>query len=454
MVRKCFFVWLSILLLLALPGTALMESSASAITVELWVYGEMEALFRQGLIADYPSEWVSGGNKLTRFEIAYYIKNIITNKLESSKGQDKMDSITQAEVESIRRLVTEFRTELTAMGVEITDIYSISPNLDEAMVETDDYQDLDLILAQQNGTTNDQETYYYFGQYIQEIYRKSFLFLPSIFVKDDNRTLFQGTVGTINIVHHPNSKENPPFLVVEGDLPINAGQTINGYYLFPISDRTQENVIKETPDDFSVSVLHLLNEVNHVRQVENLWRFDGSVPLTGYSNFEPVFQNKLVLGELNNSMKIGGYLVTTDDEPDLTNLGLPYFSSRQPTAVDLDSINQSDLQSFQINIQGNVALNDKTSITGELGLLYRNNRSGWGEIWPSDTKAGAGIEYQVNNYWSVLSYQSFVNSNLESGSLSTTSLGLEYNNWATLWLAYQIVNFNDSKLTGALTFRF
>lgn len=454
MVRNWFFILIPVFLAIAFSGTVLAQANAPTILVESWVYEEMEALFRKGLIFDYPSEWVASGNKLTRFEIAYYINTLITNKLDVSLNQAEMNIIPQTEVESIRRLVAEFRPELTAMGVEITDIYKISPNLDEAMIKPDNYQDLDIILSQINGNTKDQEAYYYFGQYIQEIYRKSFLFLPSIFVEEDNQVLLQGIAGTINIVHHPNQKENPPFLVVKGDLPIDSEQSINGYYLFPLDNSIGNTAKKATSDEWNVSVLHLLDEVNHVRQVEHLWRFNGPMPLKGYSNMEPDFYSKLVLGELNKSLKIGGFLVTTVDKPDPINMGLPFFSSRQPMTVDLDNIKHSDLQSFQINIQGNMALNDKTSITGELGLLYRNNKSSWGEIRPSDAKAGAGIEYQFNNYWSVLSYQSFVNSQLESGLLSTTSLGLEYNNWATLWLAYQIVSFDDSRLTGALTFRF
>lgn len=454
MVRKWFFILIPVFLAIAFSGTVLTQSNASTIMVESWVYQEMEALFREGLISDYPREWVASGNQLTRFEIAYYIKTLITNKLDSSINRAKMNLISPTEVETIRRLVAEFRPELTAMGVEITDIYKISPNLDETMIKADDYQDLDIILSQMDGTTKNQESYYYFGQYIQEIYRKSFLFLPSVFVEDDKQVLLKGSVGTINIVHNPNQKENPPFLVVKGDLPIDAKQSIDGYYLFPLDNSTGSAAQKGTTDDWNVSVLHLLDEVNHVRQVEHLWRFTGPMPLKGYSNYEPDFQSKLVLGGLNNSLKIGGFLVTTDDKPDPINMGLPFFSSRQPMTVDLDNIKHSDLQSFQINLQGNMALNDKTSITGELGFLYRSHKSGGGEIWPSDAKAGAGIEYQFNNYWSVLSYQSFVNSQLESGLLSTTSLGLEYNNWATLWLAYQIVSFDDSRLTGALTFRF
>lgn len=446
------FILILTVMAVSFSGTASMQNTPS--TVEPWVYGEMEVLFREGLTSDYPHDWVSSGNKLTRFEIAYYIKNLITNRFDSSKRENKLGIVPQPVIESIRKLVTEFRTELIAMGVNVTDIYAISPNLNETRAKTDAYQDLDVILSQHNGTTKKQESYYYFGQYIKEIYRKSFLFLPAAFLKDDNRALLQGTVGRINIVYHPNQEDNPSFLVVKGDLPIDTKKIVSGYYLFPLDSLGKDKPSKSTPSDLSVSVLGLLDEVNHVRQVENLWRFNGLLPLKGYSNFETDLQSKLVFGDFNNSLKIGGFLISTDTKHDLVNMGLPFFSSRQSMAVDLDNIDRTDLQSFQINIQGNVALNSKTSITGELGLLYRENKSGWDVILPSDAKAGAGIEYQFSDYWAVLSYQSFVNSQLESNLLSTTSLGVEYNNWATLWLAYQIVSFDDSRVTGALTFRF
>jgi hypothetical protein len=38
--------------------------------------------------------------------------------------------------------------------------------------------------------------------------------------------------------------------------------------------------------------------------------------------------------------------------------------------------------------------------------------------------------------------------------LSTTSVGVRYNDWITLWLAYQCINFNDQKVTGTVTFQF
>ncbi len=442
-----------IFLAVSTSGTVLMQNTSTA-TAEPWVYREMEVLFREGLTSDYPYDWVSSGNKLTRFEIAYYIKNLITSGFDSSKWQDKLGIIPQPVIEGIRKLVEEFRTELTAMGVNVTDINGISPNLNEARVNTELYQDLDVILSQRNGSTKQQESYYYFGQYIKEIYRKSFIFLPANFIKDENRALLQGTAGSINIVYHPDREENPPFLVVKGDLPIDTKKIVSGYYLFPLDNIGKEPASKKNPPDLSVSALDLLDEVNHVRQVENLWRFSGHLPLKGYSNFEPDMQSKLVFGEFNNSLKIGGYLISTDTKPDLINMGLPFYGSRQSMAVDLDNISRTDLQSFQINIQGNMALNSKTSITGELELLYRENKSGRDVIWPSDAKAGAGIQYQFSDYWTVLSYQSFVNSQLESNLLSTTSLGVEYNNWVTLWLAYQIVSFDDSRVTGALTFRF
>ena len=79
MIRNWVLILITIFLMVATSGTVLTESDAPIIMVEPWVYGEMEALFQEGLLADYPSEWVVSGNKLTRFEIAYYIKSLITN---------------------------------------------------------------------------------------------------------------------------------------------------------------------------------------------------------------------------------------------------------------------------------------------------------------------------------------------------------------------------------------
>ena len=452
MVRK-WFVLIVFFLALAFPRVALMQNTSTN-KIGQWVYKEMEVLSREGLIPNYPCEWVSSGNELTRFEIAYYIKNLITNELDSSKWQNESDIIPQKVVEALRKLVAEFRGELSAMGVKVTDIDKISPDLDETRIKNDFYQDLDIILSDQKGTTKKQSSYYYFGQYINEIYRKSFLFLPGIFVKENNRALLQGTVGTVNIVYHPNREENPPFLIIKGDLPVDDKKTVNGYYLFPLDGYIKGKDQIDPLNNLDVSALDLLDEVDHVRQVENLWQFNGPLSLEGYSRYETKVQSKLVFGELNKNFKIGSYLISTDTKPDLINMGLPFFNSTQSLEMDLDTIKHDDLQPFQINIQGNLALNTKTSITGELELLYRGNKSGWDVIWPSDTKAEAGIEYKLNDYWAVLSYQSFVNSQSEIDSSKTTSFGVEYNNWVTLWLAYQILSFEDSRVTGALTFRF
>jgi hypothetical protein len=428
--------------------------NTSTNNVEKWVYEEMEVLFRERLIPNYPCEWVSSGNELTRFEIAYYIKTLITNELDSSKWQNERDITSQIIVEALRKLVAEFRSELTAMGVKVTNIDKISPDLDETRINNDFYQDLDVILSEHKGTTKEQNSYYYFGQYINEIYRKSFLFLPGIFVKENNRALLQGTIGTVNIVCHPNREENPPFLIIKGDLPVDNKKTVSGYYLFPLDDYIKGKDQVDPLYNLDISALDLLDEVDHVRQVENLWQFNGPLSLEGYSRYETQMHSKLVFGELNKNFKIGSYLISTDTKPDLINMGLPFFNSAQSLEMDLDTINHDDIQPFQINIQGNLALNTKTSISGELELLYRGNKSGWDVIWPSDTKAEAGIEYKLNDYWAVLSYQSFVNSQTEIDSSKTTSFGVEYNNWVTLWLAYQILSFEDSRVTGALTFRF
>lgn len=49
---------------------------------EPWIYQDMGLLHQEGLIDIYPSEWVNSGNKLSRFEIAYYIKNFLVTNID------------------------------------------------------------------------------------------------------------------------------------------------------------------------------------------------------------------------------------------------------------------------------------------------------------------------------------------------------------------------------------
>ncbi len=423
--------------------------------LEPWIYQTLENLHLSGFLPDYPADWVGSGNQLSRFEVAYYIKGLITKDLASK-------DLSKQVIEQIQKLLTEFKSELTDLGIQVTNISQISPKLD-SVNQTSEYQDLDLIIS----SKKEEKTspYYYYGQYFSDFQRKSFIFIPSEYVGSGYIDLLEGAKTNINIVYQPSLEDNHSFLVVKGSLPSSEGkQPLAGYYLFPLENTNAVllNNGKFTDNKINESVLNLLDEVNGINQVDSLWKYNGVLPLDGYLQLDTGFQSQPLAGTLNQGLRIGSYLINTEN-PTISNqfevnkFGLPTYNSRQvaPSSVmDLDAINGKNLQSLQINISGTVSLGSQTSVYGGLDFLYRGTNTGLETPWPSDTKASAGVNYRVDNYWSVLTYQSLVNSQLKTGLLSTTSIGVDYNDWVTLWLAYQLLNFDDPVVSGTLSVRF
>lgn len=420
-----------------------------------WIYHSMELLSREGFIENYPIEWVQAGHLLERSEIAYYLKRMLL-KFESRKQELNVSSRV---IEAFQALIIEFQKELADLGIKATDINRISPN-PSLSFKQDDYQDLDIIL-QPHGNNDTPQSYYYYGHYYSELQRKSFYFIPSDFITTYNTSQLEVNNGVVNILYQPQLSSS--FLVLKGSLPAE-NQSIKGYYLFPIDDKEETRNRKtnlENPDQ-NHTILSLLDEVNQIQQVESLLRYNGTLNLDGFlkMNVNLLDQNKAVVN-LEQGLTIGGLLIYSNNSllkmNETKDLGLPAFNSRQNsliTPVDLDLINSKSLQSLQINIQGTVEIAPQTSLFGGIDLFYKGSTIHLDNLWPSDTKASAGVTFQVNDYWTFLTYQSLVNSQNKESWLSTTSVGVEYNNWVTLWLAYQFLKVDNPILTGTLSFRF
>lgn len=447
--------------LIFLAGICYAENTLPA-SPQIWVYQALEELRQAGYLADFPSQWVNSGNELSRFELAYYIKEIITGKLKNDSGNQIELSVQAAE--TLQKLISEFSVELADLGIKITDLSKLSPNLIPVSQGADGYQDLDQFLGntKQTPSAPSSDPCYYFGQYYQSLERKSFIFIPLVHLNSEEISILDGDINGINILYQNKLGEDYSFLVVKGELPFNGGKSIAGYYLFPIDQsREDENLIRLGADN---TVLSLLGEVNQIQQIENLWRFEGLLSLSGYSLKKTELQTRLLLGSFNQGLKVGSLFIYTENPSsrgkfEANNFGLPFYHTPATSvlgAIDLDKISANSLDSVQLNIQGTKALNPQTAVYGGLELLYRSSNVNplFESFWPSDAKASAALSYQMNDYWTVLTYQSFVNSQVNTGVLSTTSIGVEYNDWVTLWLAYQLLNFDDPVLTGALTFRF
>jgi hypothetical protein len=447
-------MWVVLIILIA-GGVSCAQDNSKATTIEPWVYQAMELLHQKGLVSDYPFDWVNSGNQLSRFEIAYYIKRFIVNQPESK-------DLPSDTVEVIQKLIAEFRMELTDLGIQSTDIYKISPNLATADAESNNYQDLDTLISKKK--EQGEQPYYYYGQYFSELQKKSFIFIPFDYVQSSYIALLEGNESNIHIVYQPQVVNDPSFLVVKGFLPISEKQSLGGYYLFPIEENKPDPVAIEKKIDTKLndSILALLDEVNQIQQVDSLWRFNGVLPLDGYLPMATDFKARSLVGTLDQGLKIGSLLIYTENPSSknsfaVNNFGLPFYNPRMistTTPIDLDTINGKNLQSLQINILGSMTLTPQTSLYGGVDILYMGTNTGLDNIWPSNAKASAGLNYHFNDYWTVLTYQSFVNSQLKTGVLSTTSVGVDYNDWVTLWLAYQLLNFDKPVVSGSVALRF
>jgi hypothetical protein len=453
--------WLVIIGLLVVIGAGFVQPGFAqrmndARTDSNWIYHNMEFLAEEGLIEDYPAEWVQAGHLLQRSEIAYYLKRMVL-QFESKKRDLKLSPRV---IEAFQTLVLEFQKELADLGIKATDINKISPN-PSLNSRPDNYQDLDIILEPRSNDDTPQ-SYYYYGHYYSELQRKSFFFIPSDFIATYNASQLEVNNGVMNILYQPQMSSS--FLVLKGNLPAE-NQSIKGYYLFPITDIEEARNLQTNPvnQGQTRSILSLLDEVNQFQQVDSLLRYNGSLNLDGFLklNVDLRDQSKAV-GNLEQGLTIGGLLIYSNNSLLQTNptkdFGLPVFNSRQAsliTPVDLDLISSSkSLQSLQINIQGTLEIAPQTSLFGGIDLFYQSSTIHLDNLWPSDTKASAGVTFHVNDYWTFLTYQSLVNSQNNEGWLSTTSVGVEYNDWITLWLAYQFLKFDNPILTGTLSFRF
>ncbi len=454
--------YLSIIAFILLAAGTGWAGDLETVPVGSRVYTDLELLAGEGLITNYSGSWVRSGNPLSRFEIAYFIKQFINERLNQRRGRQIEPEISPGAIESLQRLIGDFQEELGDLGINITDIHNVSPKLVKADLQTDEYLDLDQLLHKDSFSASN-EPFYYLGQYYWELKRKSFIFIPFSYVEPDNIGLLESLEG-VNVVYQPSLLSKPSFLVVKGSLPVHEELGLPGYYLFPLDDNSQTGLsIPERLPQTGISnrVLALLDEVNQMQQVQNLWKFSGSLSFEGYRKLETDLQSKLFLGDLRRGLKFGGLLIYTNtpsSRPSLEmgNLGLPFYNPRGAgNAVDLDSIKRSDIKALQINFQGSISLTPQASIYGGVDLLYRDFNYGLADLWPTDTKASAGLQYEFNDYWTVLTYQSFVNSQSKNSLLSTTSVGVEYNRWMTLWLAYQFLKFDDDPtVTGAFSFRF
>src|SRR3978361_2357696 len=101
----------------------------SDIKPDHWAYAAVEDLAKKGLIKGYPPDGRFLGNRtLTRYEMATIIKRIL-DRMDEVVKQQPAGGVTQADLDSLKRsvgeiqmLVNEFKTQLTVIGTDMTQV--------------------------------------------------------------------------------------------------------------------------------------------------------------------------------------------------------------------------------------------------------------------------------------------------------------------------------------------
>ena len=118
---------------LALPLIAVSAGAQAPADVpkDHWAYSAVEDLASKGLIKGYPPEGkFFGGRTVTRYEMATIIQRVLgrVDELLTKKADKGDQGVGQAQLDEVKKLVADFKTELTVLG---TDLQKVKDQLAE-----------------------------------------------------------------------------------------------------------------------------------------------------------------------------------------------------------------------------------------------------------------------------------------------------------------------------------
>src|SRR2546422_5087938 len=112
------------LLVLAVVSPAFAQPFADVPT-DHWAFDAIAELAAKGIIEGFPDGTFKGDRGVTRYEVAMIVARILA-RIEAIKipapsaPAAPAPQVTRADVQTIQRLVNEFRAELAALGVRVT----------------------------------------------------------------------------------------------------------------------------------------------------------------------------------------------------------------------------------------------------------------------------------------------------------------------------------------------
>src|ERR1700736_4194277 len=114
-------VWAA-LIILAMISPAVAQPFADTPTNH-WAYDAIAELAAKGLLEGYPDGTFKGDRAMTRYEMAMVVARLLarveTLQILTPASRPKPE-VTNADIDMILRLVSEFRAELAAKNVQLT----------------------------------------------------------------------------------------------------------------------------------------------------------------------------------------------------------------------------------------------------------------------------------------------------------------------------------------------
>src|SRR5574341_1714416 len=118
-----FALAIAAILVLAVVSPAFAQPFADVPT-DHWAFDAIAERAAKGIIEGCPDGTFKGDRGVTRYEVAMIVARILARieaiKIPAPAAPAPAPQVTRADVQTIQRLVNEFRAELAALGVRVT----------------------------------------------------------------------------------------------------------------------------------------------------------------------------------------------------------------------------------------------------------------------------------------------------------------------------------------------
>ena len=212
---------------------------------EHWARDAVANLAASGLVEGYPDGTFKGNRAATRYEMAMVIARFL-----AKNDQEHATFATKADLEELRRLVNQLKSELDALGVRVTNLEDSVASLDKRVTELERitfYGELDAIFTTQGVKSNDTwKTFNGFG-WADGDYDVPFNTTPQSYtgsVTGANALFGAYGVGPTNVDAYGNLQANDgiPVINYKNGRPLTSGTGVSAVAKLGINAKVSDDV--------------------------------------------------------------------------------------------------------------------------------------------------------------------------------------------------------------------